>query len=139
MEQTSRTLVDGKEIVVRGRLPRIAQLRSEYYESVSDPSRFLDELKGAPIKADLFTFIDASRSRAFPEFHQEYDSIAALSITTHEHWWKKQINDKTRNMVRKAYKSGVEIRVARFTDEFVRGVVTLYNEGQGVQAFRQGF
>ncbi|HWW00442.1 MAG TPA: hypothetical protein VNZ64_12150 [Candidatus Acidoferrum sp.] len=41
---------------------------------------------------------------------------------------KKQINDKTRNLVRKAQKNGVEIRRTDLTDEFVRGVVEIYNE-----------
>jgi len=51
-----------------------------------------------------------------------------VSVSTFDHWWKKQVNDKTRNMVRKAQKAGVELRKAEFSDDFVQGIVKIYNE-----------
>ena len=51
-----------------------------------------------------------------------------LQLSTYDHWWKKQINDKTRNMVRKAYKAGVEIRAVDFSEELVERIAGIYNE-----------
>jgi len=122
-------LIDNKEVIVSGRLPRTARLKAEYYEGVGEVDSFLAKMKGAKVRADLFTFIQgvADRNPRY-DFHLEWDSIAVLPITTYENWWKKQINDKTRNMIRKAQKKGVEVRVIGFTDELVKGIQGIYNE-----------
>ena len=46
----------------------------------------------------------------------------------------KQVNDKTRNMVRRAQKKGVEVRVSAFDEAMVTGIAKIYNE----TPFRQG-
>src|SRR5262249_9553505 len=47
---------------------------------------------------------------------------------TFDHWWTKQINDKTRNMARRAGKNGVVIREVALDDAYVEGVWAIYNE-----------
>ena len=122
-------IVDNKEVVVSGRIPRIGRLRAEYYEFVEDPHDFVAKAKAGKLRADLFTFLqEVSDRNPRYDFHLEWDSIAVIPITTYEHWWKKQINDKTRNMIRKAQKKGVDIRVIEFTDDFVKGIEGIYNE-----------
>ncbi len=122
-------LIEGKEIVVRGKFPRVARVRAEYYEYVKDPNVAVAELKSAGPPADVFSFLQETNDRApRPGFHHEFESISVVPITTFDNWWKKQINDKTRNMVRKAQKAGVELRPVEYNDEFVRGIVTIYNE-----------
>jgi hypothetical protein len=123
--------INGKTLAIRRRgLVRLCSLRDEYYEFVENPVAFLQDLKRNPlINADLFTFIQ-SISDTHPRFayHLEFDRTAVLFLTTYEHWWEKQINGKTRNMVRKAQKAGVEIRSAEFGDDLIRGIQTIYNE-----------
>ena len=120
--------IDGKELALSHKGCRFCRLQDEYYEFVQNPADFIRELKVAA-KADLFTFLQEvpDREPKFP-FHLEWDSAAVLSLSSYEHWWKKQINDKTRNMVRKSQKTGVEIRQVEFSDEFVRGIEVIYNE-----------
>jgi len=60
----------------------------------------------------------------------ESDNLAALRITTFDDWWKEQINNKTRNMVRRAEKSGVTLREVCLNDELARGMWEVYNETQ---------
>lgn len=121
--------VDSKEVTVGGRLARIAGLRAEYYEWVDDPDRFVEALKRHHVDADLFTFLQRGLDRkARYGYHCEPECIAVLPITTYEAWWKKQINDKTRNMVRKAHKSGVEVREVSFDDALIRGIQGIYDE-----------
>src|SRR5215469_2556720 len=126
---TEHLEIKGKAIVTRrAGVVRLCSLRDEYYEFVQDPAVFLRILKGdSHVKADLFTFIQCvtDPEPRFP-YHLEFDSAALLSVTTFEHWWKKQINDKTRNMVRKAQKAGVEIRVVEFSDDLLRGIQAIY-------------
>ena len=121
--------VDGKEIAISGRFPRIARMKAEYYECMSEPHEFISGLKAAGAGADLFTFVQKVNERTPRyDFHLEWDNIALLSITTFENWWKRQINDKTRNMVRRAQKSGVEVRVAEFGDDLIQGIKGIYDE-----------
>jgi hypothetical protein len=115
---------------VTGRFPRVARLHNEYYEFIDSPSEFVAELKTNPdCHAHLFTFVPAiSQCTDHLKFYFEMDSAAVLNITTYEKWWKSQINDKTRNMVRKAAKSGVEIKDVEYSDHLVEGIARIYNE-----------
>lgn len=123
-----KLVIDNKEIVIRGKVVKTAGLRAEYYELVDQPTDFLQKLKDAGIRADLFTFLQGAADRT-PHFdyHLEWESIAVMPITTYDVWWKS-LKDKTRNMVRKAAKTGVELRMAEFNDELVQGIVEIYNE-----------
>ena len=122
-------LIAGKNVVVSGKLPRLAQLRSEYDHVLAEPEKFLDQLKEAGIPADIFTFVENlsehGPDRSYP---MELDEKAVLRITQYEHWWKHRINDKTRNMIRKASKKGVTVGLAAFNESFVRGIQEIYNE-----------
>ena len=121
--------IDGKAIAVSGRFPRIARLRAEYYEYVSEPRGFMDQLKASRCRADVFTFLQETPEREPKHrLRHEWESISVVRISTFDHWWKKQVNDKTRNMVRKAQKAGVELRAVPYSDEFVQGIVKIYNE-----------
>ena len=122
-------LVIDKDVVVSGTLPRTARLRDEYYEWLDDPHGFLSEVKAGGVEADLFTFLPrmAHTNRPY-DFYHEIDSIAVIPLTTYENWWKKQINDKTRNMIRRAQKNGVEIKIIGFNDDLIIGIKGLYDE-----------
>ena len=123
--------INGKALALkRCGLVRLCSLRDEYYEFVEKPMAFLRELESNRlVNAHLFTF---TQSIADPEprfpYHLEFDSAAVLFLSTYEHWWTKQINSKTRNMVRKAQKTGLEIRSIEFGDELIRGIHTIYSE-----------
>jgi len=126
--------VDGKEIAISGIFPRVAKLRAEYHEYVEEPVGFVRQLKNSSVHADLFTFLSPV-SDAKPRYDYPFDwhRVAVLHFETYQKWWKEQINDKTRNMVRKAGKKGVTIQVAEFDDEFARGIHAIYNESPIIQ------
>lgn len=120
---------DNVEIQVHGRLVRIAKLKNEYYEHLLNPNRFLDEAIQSHLKADVFTFLqNVIDTEPHHDYHLEWTSLAVLKISTYGQWWKTQINDKTRNMIRRASKSGIQIRVADFKDDFIKGVKSIYDE-----------
>ena len=127
--QSNPMLIDGKEIAVSGRFLRTARLQGEYYDCIDAPEGFLQKLKALPARADLFTFLQeiGEKTPKHP-FHHEPESLAVLPISTYDHWWKKQINDKTRNMIRKAQKGGVELRVCALDNVFVQAIREIYNE-----------
>jgi hypothetical protein len=122
-------IIDGLEVVVSGTLRRIVQLRAEYYEYVTEPESFVQSLRRGKVPADIFTFLDrtADGSVRF-SYPVILESISVLKISTFEDWWKKRLNDKTRNMIRKAQKGGVTVSVVPFDDSLVNGIVNIYNE-----------
>ena len=122
-------IVCGKEIRIGGRLVRIARLVAEGYEFVDDPAAAIAELKAQRGSVDLFTFAqelpDTTPKYDFP---LEWDNVAAIPISTFEHWRTRQIKDKTRNLLRRADKSGVVVREVPFDDALVRGIAAIYDE-----------
>ena len=128
----SLIVVNGTSLVVSGRILKIGAIEDEYWlerSSVGDPDQVIRNIRDSRAKIDLFTF-----SQKLPEtapkypYYMEWDNVAALSIKTYDYWWNSQVNDKTRNMVRKAKKKGVEVRMTDFNDALVKGIASIYNE-----------
>jgi hypothetical protein len=121
--------VCGQDIRIGGKLIRIAGLSADTYEFVDDPEAALDDLRHSDQRIDLFTFMQKlpETSRKY-SYLMEWDNLAVLPVSTFDQWWTKQINDKTRNMARRAGKKGVLIREVPLDDAFVEGVWAIYNE-----------
>lgn len=119
----------GREVKVQGRLCRIAHLDADDYKFLNDPEPVLEELRRSKMRIDLFTFMqklpDTTPKYSYP---MEWDNMAVLSISTFDHWWTKQVGNKTRNSARQAERKGLVIREAQFDDAFARGIWAIYNE-----------
>ena len=134
-ERRKKLEIDNKEITLKGKFVRTAQLRYEWDEDVESPEMFIRELAKMPVQADLFTFAQRlPDSRPQFDYFMEWDSVAALPIVSYEHWLTRQIHVNARNKVRKALKQGVEVRAVEFDEQFVRGIMEINNECE----FRQG-
>jgi hypothetical protein len=108
----------------------VVSLEDEWYEDVRDPIRVVEVLKSrSEVGADLLTFW-----QRLPDIQPKYEldfqweSIAALPISSVDHWFNKQISGRTRSLIRKAKKEGVEVRETAYDDEFVRGMTEIFNE-----------
>lgn len=121
--------IGSKQIRVDGYLCRIARLDAELYVSLSTPQEILEQLRSSGERVDLFTFMQMPPETS-PKFRHpmEWDNVAALEISTFEHWWNKQIGKKTRNMVRLSEKRGVTLREVVFDDVLAQGIWEMYNE-----------
>jgi len=121
--------IGNREIVVTGKLIRIATIKDELFQDVGPPDLLLKELRVGEVTADLFSFCQRLPQTAPQyQYYLEWDSVAAIQVSSFNHWWEKQISAKTRNLVRKAEKKGVEVKVVGFDDEFVKGIMDIYNE-----------
>jgi hypothetical protein len=118
-----------KEIMIRGKLIRIASIRDEWYYDVNDPYIFIETLKKYRTKADIFTFWQRLPETK-PKFNyfMEWDNVAALAVKSYDFWWTKQIGSKERNLVRKAGKKGVTIKIAKYDGDFINGMTSIFNE-----------
>jgi hypothetical protein len=102
---------------------------TEEYERDHVPKcEFLQKLSDRGL--DVFTFIERSWSRKVtPDagWLKAEDNIALLQVNTYAEWWNG-ISKKTRNMVRKAEKSGVKTDLVESNPKFAEGVWKIYNE-----------
>jgi len=129
-------------ICVRGGLFRVASFDGEGYQFVENPEKAVEYLHKSGIHADLLTFVQRLSDRE-PKFSHwmEWDNVAAMQVSTFDEWMSRQINPKTRNMVRKSAKCGVTVREVAYDDEFVQGISNIYNEvpvRQGMRFWHYG-
>jgi hypothetical protein len=125
----------GKGALIEGKLIRIARLDGEGYDFIEDPQSALREIKEARHRADVFTFIQKiSDPDPKYSYRMEWYNLAALPVSTFDHWMTKQIDFKARNKARKAAKNGVVVKEVLFDDDFVKGIHGVYNES----SVRQG-
>jgi hypothetical protein len=121
--------VCGREICIEGRILRIAHPHGDRYRFLDDPEPIVKGLQLCSARVDLFTFAqrlpETEPKFAYPV---EWDNFAVLPVSTFENWWTKQLDNKTRNMVRRAERKGVVVREVPFDDVLVKGIWEVYNE-----------
>jgi hypothetical protein len=121
--------LNGLDIRLRGRSVKTARIENEFLRDVEDPASLIRDLKGLRPRPDLFTFW-----QRFPDttprypYHLEWDNWAVLSISSYDQWFRNQISGKIRAKIRRAPKTGVEIKVASLDDDFIAGVTRIFNE-----------
>jgi hypothetical protein len=121
--------IDGREVVVQGRLCRVAHVDGEGYQFLAEPESAIAALRSSNTRADLFTFLQKlpETKPAYP-YPFEWDNLAILPVSTFDYWWTKQVDAKTRNMVRRAEKKGAVVREVPFDDSLVQGIWKIYDE-----------
>jgi hypothetical protein len=108
---------------------KIGQNAREYEKDVFPTEKFVAKLKDRGV--DIFTFIERKWCHMIPNppsgWIKADDNVALLQVRSYDEWWKT-IGKKTRNMVRKAEKSGVTTKVSVADEELAEGMWKIYNE-----------
>lgn len=108
---------------------KIARDGKEYERNVIPTDRFLEKLKDRGV--DIFTFLERkwcyTISNPSETWLKANDNVGLLQITNYEDWLKN-IGKKTRNMIRKAEKSGARTIVAEPNEKLAEGIWKIYNE-----------
>ena len=123
--------VDGRTVIVTGRLPRVASIHDGAFtegDDISDPREFLTKLADSGIRADMFTFsqkiYEGQPKHPYPF---EWDNAAVAPTSSYKDWWDG-LPQVVRKNVRRAIKRGVAVDVAAFDDDLVRGIKEIYDE-----------
>jgi len=128
-EVSNNMMINGHSLIIEGNALRIANLEQEWYEDIQDPETFVNELAKTEAKPDILSFWQRlPDTQPKYSYSMETEAVAALPIESYSYWWDKQIDCKTRNMVRKSQKKGVTVRMVSFDDEIVRGMTSIFNE-----------
>lgn len=121
--------IDDKFIMTTGKFVRTVRIKDEIDRDVGDPLSLIEKIKTNKIKADIFTFWQGiPNTEPKFDYYMEYDNMAVLPVKDFKHWWEKQIDSKNRNVIRKAEKKGVVVKVVDFNDDLVQGIMDIYNE-----------
>src|SRR5512132_505453 len=97
--------LEARDVVVQGRLCRVAHVDGEGYKFLADPATAVAALRGASTQADLFMFLQKlPETSPRYEYPFEWDNLAVLPISTFDHWWSQQIGFKARNKAKQADK-----------------------------------
>ncbi len=124
--------IDESVIIVHGKFVKIAEIFDEYWlerRNLPDPLRVLDEVRNISKKPDIFTF-----SQRIPDteprfdFPFEWDNYAVIQLISYDDWFQKQIASSARRNIKASGKRGVVVKVSRFDDAYVRGIMSIYNE-----------
>ncbi|MCJ7560012.1 hypothetical protein MUO79_05265 [Candidatus Bathyarchaeota archaeon] len=132
-ETLKRILEVDKELetltIRKKRFARISSDAKEFERNVVPTNRFIEKLVERGI--DIFTFIERKWCYTIPKpsnfWVRAEDNIALLQVTTYDCWWEN-IGKKTRNMVRKAEKSGIKTQVVESKEKLAEGIWKIYNE-----------
>jgi len=95
-----------------------------------NPEACVNQLReqGSELRPDLFSFTQkVSATVPRHTFPMEWDSLAAIRITTWQNWWE-QLPRETRKNVRRSEKRGVKIACEDFSDELVGEILQIQNE-----------
>ena len=107
----------------------IANDSKEYERDVIPTENFLEEL--GKRRMDVFTFLERKWCCPIPNPSKSWiranDNIALLKVTSYDEWWRS-IGKKTRNMIRKAEKSGIRTDTAEPNEKLAEGNWKIYNE-----------
>ena len=132
--------VGANTIVVRGRWLKIATIQDEAWleTEVQDPEGCVRELKGRGrrLGADIFTF-SQKPSSTVPRYRYcvEWDSVAAIRLSSFKDWWDK-LPQESRKNVRRSQKRGVEVKIVDFNDDLVRLIRDVHNDSPVRQGVR---
>jgi hypothetical protein len=107
----------------------IAHDVKEYEKNTMPLDYFLEKLRERGV--DIFTFLDRKWCCPIPNvptsWIRESENVGLLEIKTYDTWWQA-IGKKTRNMVRKAEKTGIIVKVVEPSDKLAEGIWKIYNE-----------
>jgi hypothetical protein len=124
--------LDDVMIITKGNYLHVAEIFDEYWlpvERLPDPHRVLAELQTVECQPDLFTFAQRvpDTEPRFP-FHMELDNVAVIPLSSYDEWFGKQISSASRRNIRASEKKGVIVKEVSFDDEYVRGIMSIYDE-----------
>jgi hypothetical protein len=123
--------IDGTTVLLRGKLFKTAEIFDEYWlerDSMPNFDMLIAELRKMEGGPDLFTF-----TQRIPDtqpkygYRYELDNYAVLPVSTYENW-NERISASARRNIRASEKRGVVVRVSEYDDDYVRGIMSIYNE-----------
>jgi hypothetical protein len=121
---------DLESLIIKKKLSvKIANDFQEYEKSIAFLNAFVEKLSERDI--DIFTFVERKWCSPISDPHsswiKEDDNVGLVEIKDYATWWNS-VGKKTRNMVRRAEKSGINVDIVEPNQKFAEGIWKIYNE-----------
>jgi len=101
----------------------------EYQKNINPTVAIIKKLTEQ--KVDTYTFFDrlwcCPISNPQKDWIKTEENVGLLEIKSYDAWWQS-IGKKTRNMVRRAEKSGIKVTVIEPSEKLAEGIWKIYNE-----------
>ncbi len=101
----------------------------EYQKNITPTPIFIKKL--IEHKVDVYTFLERTWSCPITNPSSNWikteDNVGLLELKSYDDWWQG-ISKKTRNLVRKAEKSGIKVSLVEPGDKLAEGIWKIYNE-----------
>ena len=111
---------------------RIAELFDAYWlEAKTLPpfDRLVETMAAAANPPDVVAFTQrAPDTTPHYDFYHEWENVAAIPISTHDEWLRKQVSPASRRNIRTSEKRGVVVRSCPYDEVYVRGIMAICNE-----------
>jgi hypothetical protein len=136
--------VNGKRLIATGRWLRTARVRGEEMmeHALETPELYIEALKSDGkdlLKADIYTFTQKlPETRPKYSYPFEWESIAAIRLTSFKEWWEA-LPQETRKNVRRSQKRGVTVSVKEFDDDLIEAIRQVNDESPLRQGMRNGY
>jgi len=132
MRSTHGLKIDDHVIVISGAFLKVARIFDAYWleaAKLPDPRSVVDRLRSVEHRPDLFTFTQrVPDTQPALDYHLEWDNVAVVPVTTHDHWLQKQISSASRRNVRTSEKKSVMVRACAFDEAYIRGIMSISDE-----------
>jgi hypothetical protein len=124
--------IEGRTVVTTGGILKVATVRDEELienDTIAEPERFISQLKGSGLQADIFTFGQrVPNVAAKHSYKTEWENAAAIPVTTYAQWLKERCEYSIRKGVNRAAKLGVVTRIVKFDEQLLDAICRIYNE-----------
>lgn len=131
-DRVPRAMIGGRSVITTGKWCRMATIQGEEWledEPVKDPELFISALKKSVARPDIFAFSQLIYDiRPKHPYGMEWDSVAAIPITTFDDWWEKRVSRKLRQDITRGSRLGLTLKEAKYDDDLARGIWEVYNE-----------
>lgn len=125
--------INGVNVVLKGKWLKLAVIHEEQWSSNApvDPEscvRALKDYRAHGLRGDIFTFAQkVSETCPIYKYPVEWDSVAAVHITSFNDWWES-LPQETRKNVRRSKKRGVEVILKVLDDDLINGIIEVNDD-----------
>jgi len=122
--------VDGYDVIVVGRWPRIAMLHDEEWQegmNETDPFAYARRVSESTLRAEIFSVAGELDRPVRGDLFHEMDNVAVINTNDFSGWWTG-LPQSARKNARRAKRRGVEMRSVALDESFARGIKAIYDE-----------
>lgn len=119
-------------LIIKGKLLKIAEIFDEFWiekQKLPQMDEVLKVVRNWDHKPDIFTFAQrVPDSEPIYNYPIDWINYAVIPLSNYEQWFKEQISPATRRNIKASVKKKIEVRVCAFDEDYVRGIMSIYNE-----------